>query len=347
MGKMLEIVIFVLISIFLGFIISVPLFFLSTQDPQNIDILGIKIEGLNIYKTLIIFLVIVTLIYFIIRNIILKFRQNENTRKYILKNYPKGVSHFYIFISQILPSLFPSWLKFLLIVALIFFGIPRLIGFWFTNTLFDIQKGSLINIILSIILTQLILAPISILLLLYKYFDRKRMNDIDEKPIVNTNEINKTNKIDNTLKNDEHILEKPKTMSIFLKRCLASLIDTFISVIVIIIFVFLFQNIFRGSFEEESVFQFLTILVGLIAYFIINSIQLNILITNGFTIGKYFLKLRVVDSHMNNITSQQAVYREIVLKLFAGMMYFSFIIFFFNKKGYMLHDVLLGTKVIK
>ncbi len=363
MRKFLEIFLFIIISLFLGVAISVPLFLFSTQGVRlNLGILG----EINIYKATVILLILIAVIFSIVRNITYKFRENKETRHYILRKYPLGISHIFIFFSQILPSIFPSWLRFFLILGLFLFGLPRLMGFWFTNTPIDPQIGSIPNLIANIILTQLIFAPISIIFVLNKYFDRKRMNEIDyvyqssedsnKPPIMykaneNTNNSNVPN---NSKEQTEEAKPKFNTIQMLILRFIAYLIDLFLLVGIIVIFVIglniVLSLLTSGSLTQENLdksVMFISVSFGIAHFIVMSIVQMLLLSRKGFTLGKLITGLRVKESSMNNITTQRAFYRELVFKLLSGLVYFSFIMYFFNREGKMLHDELMDTYIIK
>lgn len=365
MRKFLEIFLFIIISIFLGVAISVPLFLFSSQKVSlTLGFLG----EVNIYKATVIILILIAIIFSIVRNIAYKYRENKETRHYIMRKYPVGISHIFIFFSQILPSVFPSWIRFFLILGLFLFGLPRLISFWFTNTLINPQMGSLPNIIANIILSQLILAPVSIILVLNKYFDKKRMNEIDY--VYQNKEEDKSpimykanESVDSDIKPSEDIntqnnkdtSSKPKTNTIklFIFRFIAYLFDMIFLVGIIVIAVILFTNILPSiiSINNQETLDktilFASVSFGIAHFIIMSIIQMLLLSRQGFTLGKLITGLRVKESSMNNITTQRAFYRELVFKLLSGIVYFSFIMYFFDSKGKMLHDELMDTCVIK
>ncbi len=326
MRKFAEVILFTVISTLLGFAISVPIFIFSVQEPVKINLWGIG--ELNIYKAAVIFVIIAMLIYFIIKNIIYKFKDDEETRKYILRKYPKGVSHLLIFFSQILPSFFPFWLRVIVVSGFIIYGIPNIIGFWFNNTILNSNKGTIANIVAGVVIIQLLFAPIIIILSLHSYFDRKRITEKDK-----------------TIE-EENIQYNNYPISILIRRFIAGIIDFSLYVIIVIAFVSLFTY-FSTLMPLKIDVDFMNYFaIPSIVFILINIIQLILLVRGGYTIGKLITRLRVKDNALNNLKSGQAIFREIILKSFAGFIYFSFIFIFFNKERLTLHDELLGTKVI-
>lgn len=337
MGKFIEISIFIIISVVLGFLISIPLFVLSMQDPLMIEGIG----EIDIYKTLVIFMIISLVVFLIVKNVLFMYRKDEETRKYIFRKYPPVISHIMIFLTQIIPSLFPSWLKFITILAFVLFIIPRIIGIWFDVAVLTIDRGALVNVIFNIILTQLIFAPVICIMMLRKYLDRQRINESDKKT-----------DLDNDITNNENKKRSSFNIINLLKRFSAGIIDLILYISAVTLFVFVagyLSDMFftLKTLSVRGVINLISIISGFAGFMIISLVQLSLITNKGYTIGKLIFGLRINDVSSGHITAQQAFSREIMLKLFGGMMYLGFIGLFFGKdRKKMIHDKLIGSNVV-
>ena len=369
MRKFLEILIFILISVTLGILISVPLFFFSTS--KDIQIGFLNIGEINLYKLFVIVVFFIILIYIIISIAVDKFRQDEETRHFILRKYPPVISHILVFISQIIPSLIRF--RFLLVIILIAFGIPRLLSLWLTNNVIGIEEVTWIDVILNIIITQLIIAPILIILLLNNYFDRERISSIDdysskdhklqEETLSEEGEMASypiTDKKAEPIWRDEIESKiEPNSIKMFLKRILAGAIDFLFMCLVIALFVLVIyfilsmtlyspnSRVVAGVNSYDIALSDYLVVGGIVAYLIFIFIQWGIFKKFNATLGKAVMKMKVVDVDRKSITMSKYLLRETILKSLGGILYYSWIFFFIKNDGNMLHDYLVGTKVIQ
>ncbi len=368
MRKFLEIFVFILISITLGVLISVPLFFFSTSEDINIEVFNLG--DINLYKIFVISIFIIIIIYLIIRKAVDKFRQDKETRKFILKKYPPVLSHFLVFISQIIPSL----IRFrpLIILILIAFGIPRLLSFWINNNIIGTADVTWIDIILNILIIQLIIAPIATILLLNNYFDRERINSVDDYSTKNqespkdylTEEENHGSIQEKAeFTNNEQIKSTtdPKSNKMFFLRLVAGLIDfvaeiVIIAIIIIVSYLILDETLYArnalsgmGMNTSNITMTDFFIIVGIVAYILVQLIKLRLFKTKliKYSIGKSIMKLKVVDVDQKKMIMSKFFLRETLLKSLSGILIFSWYFFFIKKDGMMLHDYLVGTKVIR
>jgi uncharacterized RDD family membrane protein YckC len=236
-----------------------------------------------------------------------------------------------------------------------------------------IEEVTWIDVILNIIITQLIIAPILIILLLNNYFDRERISSIDdysskgqksqEETLSEEGEIASypiTEKRTEPVWKDEIESKlEPNSIKMFLKRILAGAVDFLFMCLVIALFVLVIyfilsmtlyspdNKVVAGVSTYDIALSDYLVVGGIVAYLIFIFIQWGIFKKFNATLGKAVMRMKVVDVDRKSITMSKYFLRETILKSLGGILYYSWIFFFIKNDGNMLHDYLVGTKVIQ
>ncbi len=363
MRKTIEILSFIIISVIMGIAITIPLFFFSTAEDVNISFLNIG--EINLYKVFFVTLVIAVVIYLMIRKAKEQFRKDDETRKFVLERYPPVISHVFVLFSQIIPSMI--LFKGLIVVLIVAFGIPRMLGFWINHNVVGISEVTWIDNILNIIITQLIIAPISLIMFSGDYFNRERMNSIGENS-KNDDELAKNDDdpegstreccTGQTCPDENRVSERSHSKTIFVKRFASGLLDLLfmmavVGLIVGISYVVLSSTVysprkFSTLISQRPInmpFHHLLVVIGVLSYCIVCIIQWRLSVSFGGTFGKVLMKLKVIDSDRKTVDTKFFL-REIILKTFSGFAYLGIISYFVSKNGKMMHDYLIGSDVV-
>lgn len=137
-------------------------------------------------------------------------------------------------------------------------------------------------------------------------------------------------------------------------RLLAAFIYGVIMVVLIVPLYFLFggfKGIVDGTYQEPSMlFQLMMNLIGIIVFLLIN---LKFLLSNGQTVGKKIVNIRIVDMEMSKPIIQHLTKRYLLyfgsgfIPLIGGLFSLVNILFIFGADKRCLHDIFAATKVIK
>lgn len=133
----------------------------------------------------------------------------------------------------------------------------------------------------------------------------------------------------------------------------ASIIDTIIMMVVIIPLMY-FTGGFDGIAEGTQPGFIYTLVIGLVGFVVFFVINYRFLVTNGQTIGKKVLEIKIVDLNGNTPVFQPQLLIRYAVYLLPGQIpvagqIFSLVnvLFIFGKEKRCIHDLAAKTRVVK
>lgn len=146
---------------------------------------------------------------------------------------------------------------------------------------------------------------------------------------------------ENNLKNEMEI-----TYAGFLPRFIAFVID----IIIASIASFFIKNIMLAGFSSIEIFTkqllFTYSVVDIFSYIIKVSYFIICVYCTQTTVGKYVMKLKVVDKNFGKLSLLSVIYRETIGRFLSSFLFVGYLLIFIQKDKAALHDILADSRVI-